>query len=96
MSIFLSFSLPQPLDYETKSSFSLKIEATNRNIDPQFLTFGPFSDTAAVKVIVEDVNEPPVFSPLISRMVVSEAARVGTVIGTVSARDPDSSSSAIR
>uniref|UniRef100_A0A672KWX1 Cadherin 7 n=1 Tax=Sinocyclocheilus grahami TaxID=75366 RepID=A0A672KWX1_SINGR len=88
--------LQRPLDYETKSSFSLKIEATNRNVDPQFLTFGPFSDTAAVKVIVEDVNEPPVFSPLISRMVVSEAARVGTVIGTVSARDPDSSSSAIR
>uniref|UniRef100_A0A672L2E4 Cadherin 7 n=1 Tax=Sinocyclocheilus grahami TaxID=75366 RepID=A0A672L2E4_SINGR len=82
--------LQRPLDYETKSSFSLKIEATNRNVDPQFLTFGPFSDTAAVKVIVEDVNEPPVFSPLISRMVVSEAARVGTVIGTVSARDPDS------
>ncbi|XP_016363775.1 cadherin-7-like [Sinocyclocheilus rhinocerous] len=88
--------LQRPLDYETKSSFSLKIEATNRNVDPQFLTFGPFSDTAAVKVIVEDVNEPPVFSPLISRMVVSEAARVGAVIGTVSARDPDSSSSAIR
>ncbi|KAK2869691.1 hypothetical protein Q8A67_024083 [Cirrhinus molitorella] len=88
--------LQRPLDYESKSSFSLKIEATNRNIDPQFLTFGPFSDTAAVKVIVEDVNEPPVFSPLISKMVISEAARVGMAIGTVSARDPDSSSSAIR
>uniref|UniRef100_A0A8C2KMY2 Cadherin 7b n=1 Tax=Cyprinus carpio TaxID=7962 RepID=A0A8C2KMY2_CYPCA len=88
--------LQRPLDYETKSSFSLKIEATNRNIDPQFLTFGPFSDTAAVKVIVEDVNEPPVFYPLIRKMMVSEAARVGTVIGTVSASDPDSSSSAIR
>ncbi|XP_052398429.1 cadherin-7 [Carassius gibelio] len=88
--------LQRPLDYETKSSFSLKIEATNRNIDPQFLTFGPFSDTAAVNVIVEDVNEPPVFSPLIRKMMVSEAARVGTVVGTVSASDPDSSSSAIR
>uniref|UniRef100_A0A9J8CD97 Cadherin 7 n=1 Tax=Cyprinus carpio carpio TaxID=630221 RepID=A0A9J8CD97_CYPCA len=88
--------LQRPLDYETKSSFSLKIEATNRNIDPQFLTFGPFSDTAAVKVIVEDVNEPPVFYPLIRKLMVSEAARVGTVIGMVSASDPDSSSSAIR
>ncbi|XP_077091695.1 cadherin-7-like [Siphateles boraxobius] len=88
--------LQRPLDYETKSSFSLKIEATNRNIDPQFLSFGPFSDSAAVKVTVEDVNEPPVFSARISKMVVSEAARLGSVIGTVSARDPDSSSSAIR
>ncbi|KAG1953602.1 cadherin-7-like [Pimephales promelas] len=88
--------LLRPLDYETKSSFSLKIEATNRNIDPQFLSFGPFSDSAAVKVTVEDVNEPPVFSPRISKMVVSEAARVGSVVGAVSARDPDSSNSAIR
>ncbi|XP_067291209.1 cadherin-7 [Pseudorasbora parva] len=88
--------LQRILDYETKSSFSLKIEATNRNIDPQFLSFGPFSDTAVVKVFVEDVNEPPVFSARVSQMLVSEAARVGSVIGTVSARDPDSSSSAIR
>ncbi|XP_051538700.1 cadherin-7-like [Myxocyprinus asiaticus] len=88
--------LQRPLDYESKSSFALKIEVTNRNIDPQFLTFGPFSDTTAVKVIVEDVNEPPVFSNMVSKMVVSEAARVGTVIGSVSACDPDSSSSTIR
>ncbi|XP_073797427.1 cadherin-7-like isoform X2 [Danio rerio] len=88
--------LQQPLDYETKSTFSLKIEATNRNIDPQFATFDPFSDTATVEIIVEDVNEPPVFSTPVSHFQVSEAVKVGTVIGTVSAHDPDSSSSAIR
>ncbi|XP_028823747.1 cadherin-7-like isoform X2 [Denticeps clupeoides] len=88
--------LQKPLDFETKNSFTLKVEATNRNIDPQFLTFGPFSDTAAVHVTVEDVNEPPVFSTPLSRMVVSEAAKVGTVIGSVSAHDPDSTSSSIR
>ncbi|XP_056306388.1 cadherin-7 [Danio aesculapii] len=87
--------LQQALDYETKSTFSLKIEATNRNIDPQFLTFDPFSDTVTVKIVVEDVNEPPLFSTLISHFQVSEAVKVGTVIGTVSAHDPDSSSSAI-
>ncbi|CAB1452472.1 unnamed protein product [Pleuronectes platessa] len=86
----------KPLDYETKSSFSLRVEATNRNIDSNFLTSGPFSDTTSVKVTVEDVNEPPVFSSPLSRMVISEDAKVGTSIGRVSAHDPDTSNSAIR
>ncbi|XP_036414643.1 cadherin-7-like [Colossoma macropomum] len=88
--------LQRPLDYETKSTFSLRIEATNRNIDPQFLTFGPFSDMTVIKVNVEDVNEPPVFTTPVIKMTVSEAARVGTTIGTVLAHDPDSASSTIR
>ncbi|XP_028288641.1 cadherin-7 isoform X1 [Parambassis ranga] len=88
--------LLKPLDFETKSSFSLRIEATNRNIDSNFLSLGPFSDTTSVKVTVEDVNEPPLFSTPLSRMVVSEDARVGTSIGRVSAHDPDTTNSPIR
>ncbi|XP_035854138.1 cadherin-7 isoform X2 [Sander lucioperca] len=88
--------LLKPLDFETKSSFFLRIEATNRNIDSNFLSLGPFSDTTSVKVMVEDVNEPPVFSTPLSKMVVSEDARVGTSIGRVSAHDPDTSNNAIR
>ncbi|XP_069015779.1 cadherin-7-like [Embiotoca jacksoni] len=88
--------LLKPLDFETKSGFSLRIEATNRNIDSNFLSLGPFSDTTSVKVTVEDVNEPPVFSTPLSKMGVSEDARVGTSIGRVSAHDPDTSSSSIR
>ncbi|CAI5672776.1 unnamed protein product [Oreochromis niloticus] len=88
--------LLKPLDFETKSSFSLRIEATNRNIDSNFLSLGPFSDTTSVKVTVEDVNEPPVFSIPLSKMVVSEDAKVGTSIGRVSAHDPDNSNSPIR
>uniref|UniRef100_A0A671XX10 Cadherin 7 n=1 Tax=Sparus aurata TaxID=8175 RepID=A0A671XX10_SPAAU len=88
--------LLKPLDFETKSSFSLRIEATNRNIDSNFLSLGPFSDTTSVKVTVEDVNEPPVFSSPLSKMVVSEDARVGTSIGRVSAHDPDNSNNGIR
>ncbi|XP_055784954.1 cadherin-7-like [Salvelinus fontinalis] len=88
--------LQKPLDFETKNSFNLRIEATNRNIDPAFVHLGSFSDTTSVKVTVEDVNEPPVFSTQLSKMVVSEDARVGLSIGRVSAHDPDSSNSAIR
>ncbi|XP_066511851.1 cadherin-7-like isoform X2 [Hoplias malabaricus] len=89
-------SLQKNLDYETKSSYTLKIEASNRNIDPRFRAQGPFSDTAMVKLVVNNVDEPPVFSTPLSRMTISEAAKVGTIIGTVSALDPDSTNSPIR
>uniref|UniRef100_H3D821 Cadherin 7 n=1 Tax=Tetraodon nigroviridis TaxID=99883 RepID=H3D821_TETNG len=89
-------TLLKPLDFETKSSFSLRIEAINRNIDTNFLNLGPFSDTTSVKVTVQDVDEPPVFSAPLTNMVVSEDARVGTSIGKVSAYDPDTSNNGIR
>ncbi|XP_061569192.1 cadherin-7a isoform X2 [Cololabis saira] len=88
--------LKKPLDFETKSGFALKIEATNRNIDSNFLMLGPFSDITSVKVTVEDVNEPPVFSSTLKELVVSEDAKVGTSIGRVSAHDPDTINSSIR
>ncbi|XP_013860887.1 cadherin-7 isoform X2 [Austrofundulus limnaeus] len=88
--------LHKPLDFETKSGFALRIEATNRNIDSNLLSLGPFSDTTSVKVTVEDVNEPPVFSTRFNKMVVSEDARVGFSIGRVSAHDPDTPHSTIR
>ncbi|KPP78736.1 Cadherin-7-like, partial [Scleropages formosus] len=89
-------TLQKVLDFETKASYTLRIEAVNRNIDPRFVNLGTFSDTATVHITVEDVDEPPVFSSPVSKMVVSEAAKLGTIIGTVSAHDPDSSNSAIR
>ncbi|XP_012987496.1 cadherin-7 isoform X1 [Esox lucius] len=88
--------LQKPLDFETKNSYNLRIEATNRNIDPAFVHLGSFSDTTFVKVTVEDVNEPPVFTTQLSKMVVPEDASVGSPIGRVSAHDPDSSNSPVR
>ncbi|XP_061121817.1 cadherin-7a isoform X2 [Syngnathus typhle] len=88
--------LLKPLDFESKNSFSLRVEATNRNIDSNFLNLGPFSDTTSLKVSVEDVDEVPVFASPLSTMSVSEDARVGTSIGKVSAHDPDTSDSSIR
>ncbi|XP_032407578.1 cadherin-7 [Xiphophorus hellerii] len=88
--------LQKPLDFETRSGFALRIEATNRNIDSNFLSLGPFSDITSMKVSVADVNEPPVFSTPLSKLNVSEDAKVGTSIGRVSAHDPDNSNSGIR
>ncbi|KAB1256321.1 Cadherin-7 [Camelus dromedarius] len=84
------------LDFEAKTSYTLRIEAANKDADPRFLSLGPFSDTTTVKIIVEDVDEPPVFSSPLYPMEVSEATQVGNIIGTVAAHDPDASNSPVR
>lgn len=72
------------------------MEATNVNIDPRFIGVGPFKDTATVKIVVEDADEPPVFLSPTYLLEVHENAAIDSVIGQVAARDPDGSSSSIR
>ncbi|KAM4875178.1 cadherin-10 isoform 1-T2 [Thomomys bottae] len=86
----------KPLDYESRRLYTLKIEAENTHVDPRFYYLGPFKDTTIVKITIEDVDEPPVFSRSSYLFEVHEDIDVGTIIGTVMARDPDSTSSPIR
>ncbi|XP_071373975.1 cadherin-8 [Centroberyx affinis] len=86
--------LKKPLDFETKRAYTLKVEATNIRFEPN--SGGPFKDTATVKVAVEDSDEPPVFSKPMYVLEVNENAPINTVIGTVTARDPDSTGSLVR
>ncbi|NXN56685.1 CADH8 protein, partial [Rynchops niger] len=86
----------KPLDFETKKSYTLKVEAANVHIDPRFISGGPFKDTATVKIVVEDADEPPVFSSPTYLLEVHENAAINSVIGQVAAHDPDVSSSPIR
>ncbi|XP_054870694.1 cadherin-7-like [Amphiprion ocellaris] len=88
--------LHKAVDFEAKSSYTLRVEASNRYVDTRYLSAGPFSDVVMVRLLVENVDEPPVFSASISRMAVSEAAPVGTDLGSVSAHDPDASNSPVR
>nr|XP_054593761.1 cadherin-7-like [Nothobranchius furzeri] len=89
-------TLQKTLDYETKSSYTLNIEASNRHVDSEFLLVGSFNDVTTVHLLVEDVDEPPVFSSSVCRMEISEGAPVGSDVGSVSAQDPDMSNSPIR
>ncbi|XP_053176316.1 cadherin-8 isoform X3 [Scomber japonicus] len=86
--------LKKPLDFETKRAYTLKVEATNIRSEPSGGL--PYKDTATVKVVVEDSDEPPVFSKPMYSLEVNENAPINTVIGTVTARDPDSSGSVVR
>lgn len=87
---------PQPLDFEVKSSYTLRIEASNRHVASRYLSTLSFSDVAVVRLLVQNVNEPPVFSSAVCRVVVSEAAPVGTDVGSVAAHDPDATNSPVR
>ncbi|XP_055755178.1 cadherin-8-like isoform X3 [Salvelinus fontinalis] len=86
--------LKKPLNFETKKSYTLKVEAANIRFDPN--SGAPFKDTATVKISVEDSDEPPVFSKPTFVLQVDENAPINTVVGTVTARDPDVTGSLVR
>lgn len=72
------------------------MEATNTHLDPRFLQLGPFKDTALVKISVEDIDEPPVFSTSSYLIEVDEDAKEGSIIGQVVAQDPDITKNTIK
>ncbi|NXP16390.1 CADH9 protein, partial [Scytalopus superciliaris] len=84
------------LDFENKVLHTLRVEATNTHPDPRFLQLGPFKDTALVKISVEDIDEPPVFSRPWYLIEVDEDAKEGSIIGQVVAQDPDRTKNAIK
>ncbi|XP_078092181.1 cadherin 22 [Mustelus asterias] len=88
--------LRKPLDFETKRTHSLLLEAVNKHVDPQFENLRSFKDWTSVRVMVKDVNEPPEFVLQTNVIDVQEDAHVGSVIGSITARDPDLTNSPIR
>ncbi|XP_075175476.1 cadherin-24 isoform X3 [Anomaloglossus baeobatrachus] len=87
--------LQKPLDFESRRSFTFRVEVMNTVIDPQYIRRGPFKDITTVRVIVGDVNETPVFSQNPYILSVLENQPPGTLVGVVQARDPDSQNSPI-
>lgn len=86
----------QPLDFEMKRRFVMAAEAVNDHVDTRFLSLDEFRDRTSLKIFVEDVDEPPVFLSPAYEWKVPENAAVGTVVGSVSARDTDTVNNPIR
>lgn len=86
----------QPLDYEAKRRYVMAAEAVNDHVDTRFLTLEEFRDRTTLKIVVEDVDEPPVFLSPAYEWKVPENAAVGTVVGSVGARDTDTVNNPIR
>ncbi|XP_051572555.1 cadherin-8 isoform X2 [Myxocyprinus asiaticus] len=86
--------LKKPLDFESKKFYNLTVVATNIRADS--VTGGPFMDQATIKIIVEDADEPPVFTKTTYLFDVHENAAINTVIGVVTAMDQDATHSQVR
>lgn len=89
-------SLPlQPLDYEKKPSYTIEIQVQNTQEYVRFVSSGP-KDVATVRLAVDDVDEPPAFKKASYLYEVKEDVAVGTVVGSVSAMDPDRARSIVK
>ncbi|XP_051991493.1 cadherin-8-like isoform X1 [Xyrauchen texanus] len=86
--------LKKPLDFESKKFYNLTVVATNIRADS--VMGGPYMDQAMVKIIVEDADEPPVFTKTNYLFDVHENAAINTVIGAITARDQDAPHSQVR
>ncbi|XP_040209505.1 cadherin-6-like [Rana temporaria] len=84
------------LDFEKTRMYTLKVEAVNTYEDSRFQYMGPFKDDATVKILVEDADEPPVFTKSAYVLEIMEDARINTLIGTVTAQDPDAARSPVK
>ncbi|XP_051562720.1 cadherin-11-like isoform X2 [Myxocyprinus asiaticus] len=90
------FKLKKPVDFETKRSYTLKVEASNPHVDARFIAWGPYKDTTIVKIAVEDADEPPNFMAPSYNFEVEENTPDGTLVGRVHAKDTDIANSPVR
>lgn len=84
MSPQLWISLQKTLDYETKSSYTLRVEAYDDGTPKQ-------TNTLDITVMVQDVNDnSPIFNQTTYNLRLSEQANAITEFGAVFASDADS------
>ncbi|CAN2389463.1 Cadherins are calcium-dependent cell adhesion proteins [Pristimantis euphronides] len=81
-------SLIKPLDHETSTVHNLTVSAEN---EAPLLPSVPRTSRsqARIKVLVKNLNEPPVFSENPMMVRVKERINPGSVIGFFTAKDPD-------
>nr|XP_057915576.1 cadherin-10a isoform X1 [Doryrhamphus excisus] len=88
--------IKRALDYESKRDYEFRVEVRNTYLDARYIQGLQFKDYAMVKVTVENVDEPPVFTRNPYIIEVHEDTAAGSFVGVVSARDPDSENKAVK
>ncbi|KAF7668222.1 hypothetical protein LDENG_00023100 [Lucifuga dentata] len=88
--------IKKALDYESKKDYEFRVEVRNTYLDARFIHGLQFKDYATVKVTIEDVDEPPVFTRNPYIIEVHEDTAAGSFVGVVSARDPDADNKAVK
>ncbi|XP_061522468.1 cadherin-10a [Phycodurus eques] len=88
--------IKRALDYESKRDYEFRVEVRNTYLDARYIQGLQFKDFATVKVTVEDVDEPPVFTRNPYIIEVHEDTAAGSFVGVVSARDPDADNKMVK
>lgn len=92
MSVF-----PQELDYEKKDTYTFIIDVKENNLKgPADNQDEKLLQSVDVIINVIDVDEPPLFSKEIYNFSIAEHSPIKTLVGKVSAIDPDKANFAIR
>uniref|UniRef100_A0A3B5MLT3 Cadherin 10 n=1 Tax=Xiphophorus couchianus TaxID=32473 RepID=A0A3B5MLT3_9TELE len=88
--------IKEALDYESKRDYEFRVEVKNTYLDARFIHGVQFKDYATVKVTVDDVDEPPVFTRNPYIIEVHEDTAAGSFVGVVLARDPDADNKPVK
>ncbi|XP_034023486.1 cadherin-10-like [Thalassophryne amazonica] len=88
--------IKKALDYESKRDYEFRVEVKNTYLDSRFIQGLQFKDYATVRITVEDVDEPPVFTRNPYIIEVHEDTAAGSFVGVVSARDPDADNKPVK
>ncbi|XP_046893124.1 cadherin-22-like [Hypomesus transpacificus] len=90
-------TIKKPLDFESKRTHNVVVEAVNKHVDPRFVDLGSFRDQTIVRVSVSDTDEPPIFQPPEGTILeVQEDVKLGAVVGIITAKDPDMENAPVR
>lgn len=84
----ISFTVFQPIDYETSRTYVLTVEARNE-VPLAKGIHTPRQSTATVSIRVIDVNESPYFEPNPKFVRLEEGMMPQSTLTTFSAQDPD-------
>nr|XP_021517115.1 cadherin-19 [Meriones unguiculatus] len=88
--------LKKNINFEQQNHYGIRAKVKNCHVDEELAPFHINPSTTYIKVQVEDEDEPPFFLLPYYIFEISEENPYGTIVGTVSAMDPDRRQSPIR
>lgn len=88
--------LKKKVDYEQQAYYNVRAKVKNRHVDEQLKKYHTVASTTLIRVRVEDEDEPPVFLLPYYIFEILEESPQGSLVGVVSAIDPEDNRCPIR
>ncbi|NP_001009448.1 cadherin-19 isoform X1 [Rattus norvegicus] len=88
--------LKKKVDFEHQNHYGIRVKVKNCHVDEELAPAHVNASTTYIKVQVEDEDEPPTFLLPYYIFEIPEGKPYGTMVGTVSAVDPDRRQSPMR